>query len=190
MTQESYVVLDIETQDSFQAVGSFDASKLHVSVVGIYQSSSDITRCFQESELAEFWPILEAADRVVGFNLDGFDYPVLGKYYHGNFRNIPTLDILTEFKKDHGFRIKLDSLALSSLGVGKSGDGLQAIRLWEQGKIDELMQYCLDDVTLTRDLFVRGRDEGVLYYSDHGQKTSWMVDWHLKQSEVPLSLPC
>ncbi len=189
--KQAFAVLDIETKESFFSVGAYDPSKLTVSVVGLYTSADDQFQCFLETELAKLWPLLEQADMVVGFNLFGFDYPVLQKYYSGQLSKLSTLDILAEFKRDHSFRIKLDSLAQATLGVGKSGDGLKAIELWEKGNIEELKSYCLDDVRLTRDIYVQGRDTGVLYYPDReGKKVSWMVDWNKsKDSSHNLTLP-
>ncbi len=188
--KSNFVVLDVETQDSFQAVGAWDASKLHVSVAGLYSSTDDKYHTFLEDELNQAWAILEQADTIVGFNLFGFDYPVLQKYFAGVISKLPTLDIMAEFKKAHGHRIKLDSLARENLGTGKSGDGLQAIRLWEQGKIDELKNYCLDDVKITRDLYLKGLTDGVLYYENMGARVTWMVDWaKIKVVDNAISLP-
>ena len=190
MTEVNYVVLDVETQDSFQAVGAWDASKLHVSVLGLYTSNDDKYHTLLEEELGQAWAMLESADVIIGFNLFGFDYPVLQKYYAGKISKMPTLDIMHEFKKANGHRIKLDSLARENLGTGKSGDGLQAIRLWEKGKIDELKRYCLDDVKITRDLYLKGLSDGVLYYQNLDRRVSWMVDWQAKKPvNNALSLP-
>lgn len=190
MLEDKFVVVDVETKDSFLTAGAYDSSKLNLSVAGIYDSASDKYYCLEENELQLLWSLIEHADRVIGFNLDGFDYGVLQKYYRGNIFELPTLDILTEFKKDHGFRIKLDSIVKETLGEGKSGDGLQAIRLYEQGKIDELKKYCLDDVRLTRDLFLHGRDNGEVYWPDKGERKTWVVDWKKKDTSAgALTLP-
>lgn len=185
---DNFAVVDIETKNSFFSAGAYDPTKLDISVVGLYTALDDQFRCLDEGELDELWPKLEQASRVIGFNTIGFDYPVLQKYYSGKTSAWPSLDIMLEFKKAHGFRIKLDSLAQESLGIGKSGDGLKAIRLWEQGKIDELKKYCLDDVKITRDLFLTGRDTGVLYYQDKAKRTTWMVDWTPKSSAAASAL--
>ncbi len=191
MLNENFVVVDIETKDSFFSAGSPDPAALNISVVGVYASDEDKLFCLKENEIDQLWPYMEKADRIIGFNLKGFDYPILQKYYNGTIAKLPTLDMLEEFKKDHGFRIKLDILAQENLGHGKSGDGLMAIKLYEEGKIEELMQYCLDDIKITRDLFLQGRDSGVLYYPDRGKRTSWMVDWALKRDPkaTALTLP-
>lgn len=184
MTKDNYVVVDIETKNSFFDVGAYDASKLDISVVGVYIAEDDKFICFDEHELDKIWPILERADRIIGFNLIGFDYPVMQKHYRGNLADLTTLDMLYEFKKSHSFRIKLDSLAKDTLGIGKSGDGLQAIKFYEEGKIDDLKKYCLDDVRITRDLFLHGRDKGEVYFQDRGTRVVWKVDWKIKDGDT------
>ena len=52
-----------------------------------------------------------------------------------------------------GLGIKVDSVAHATLGMGKSGDGLQAVEFWKKGDIDNLRKYCLQDVRITRDIY-------------------------------------
>ena len=147
------VVLDIETQNTFQDVGAYNPALLSVSLVGCYFYETDSYESFLEENLPKLWPRLERADRVIGYNLFGFDYPCLQSYYTGDFRKIPTVDLMLEIEKRLGFRIKLDSVAHATLGMGKSGDGLQAVEFWKKGDIDNLRKYCLQDVRITRDIY-------------------------------------
>ena len=48
-----------------------------------------------------------------------------------------------------GFRVSLGHLCEANLGEGKSGDGLQSLRWWKDGRIDLIEQYCRKDVELT-----------------------------------------
>jgi DEAD/DEAH box helicase domain-containing protein len=147
------VVLDIETQNTFQDVGAYNPALLDVSLVGCYFYETDTFESFLEEDLPKLWPRLERADRVIGYNLFGFDYPCLQSYYTGDFRKIPTVDLMLEIEKRLGFRIKLDSVAHATLGMGKSGDGLQAVEFWKKGDIENLRKYCLQDVRITRDIY-------------------------------------
>lgn len=147
------VVLDIETQNTFQDVGAYNPALLSVSLVGCYFYETDSYESFLEEDLPKLWPRLERADRVIGYNLFGFDYPCLQSYYTGDFRKIPTVDLMLEIEKRLGFRIKLDSVAHATLGMGKSGDGLQAVEFWKKGDIENLRKYCLQDVRITRDIY-------------------------------------
>jgi len=85
------VVLDIETQNTFQEVGGYDHSKLKISVIGCYFYETDTYETFEEHELPKLWPRLEHADRIIGYNTNGFDLPVMNNYYSGNFMTFPGL---------------------------------------------------------------------------------------------------
>lgn len=153
------IVLDIETKEAFSDFEDRDPLKLSVSLVGAYSYKRGQFKTFLESELEMFWPWLEGASLIVGFNSDAFDIPILSKYWP-KITKIYSLDLLKEIKKKVGFRVRLDSLARATLGEMKSGDGLMAIQLFKEGRIEDLRQYCLDDVRLTRDIYEFGKQEG------------------------------
>ena len=52
-----------------------------------------------------------------------------------------------------GYRVSLDNLATTTLGVSKSADGLQAVRWFREGRIQEVLEYCQQDVEVTRRLY-------------------------------------
>jgi len=151
--QRREVVFDIETKNSFQDVGAYNPALLQVSVVGAYFYETDTFETFLEEDLPKLWTRFERADRLVGYNSDGFDIPCLQSYYPGDLTRLPSLDLLAEIQKHLGFRIKLDDVAQATLGVGKSGHGLQAIEFWKKGEIEKLKSYCLQDVRVTRDIY-------------------------------------
>ncbi len=160
----SELVLDIETKNIFADVGERDPRLLDVSVVGVYDYGSDKFLAFREEELSKLWPLMEHADRVIGFNINGFDFPVLSRYYSGDITRIPRFDIMDVVRDTLGFRLKLDDLVQCTLQQKKSGHGLQAVEFYKEGKWDELIKYCLDDVRLTRDLYEYGKKRGEIFY--------------------------
>lgn len=167
------VVLDIETQNTFQDVGTYNPALLSISLVGCYFYETDTFESFLEEDLPKLWPRLERADRVIGYNLFGFDYPCMQRYYTGDFRRIPTIDIMLEIEKRIGFRVKLDDVAHATLGTGKSGHGLMAVEFWKKGEIDKLRDYCLQDVRVTRDVYEYAIANHTVSYHDRlGQKQS------------------
>ena len=91
-----------------------------------------------------------AAGLVVGFNVLNFDYEVLRAYTDDPLDDIPTVDMLDHIYKRLGFRVSLDKLAASTLGTSKSADGLQAVRWYKQGRMQEILDYCQQDVEVTR----------------------------------------
>jgi DEAD/DEAH box helicase domain-containing protein len=162
------IVLDLETQKSFDEVGGRDKNHLlKVSVVGVYSYQKDQFLCFTEDQLFRLQELLAAADQIIGFNIKNFDYQVLQPYMGFDLREIPTLDILEEVDKLIGHRVKLDNLAQMTLGTAKSGDGLDALKYYKQGRMDDLKKYCLDDVRITRDLYDYVVQYGKLLYKDY-----------------------
>jgi len=160
------IVFDIETQNTFAEVEN-DFKKLRVSVVSIYSYATDEYKSFTESELGKLWPILERADRIIGFNSEHFDLPVLNNYYLGNLLTLPHLDMMNLVKEGIGTRIKLVDLAEATLdNITKSADGLQAVRWWREGKIDEIKKYCEQDVRVTKELYDFGRTHKQLFYKN------------------------
>lgn len=171
MSDRTEIVLDIETQNTFQDIGTYKASLLKISVVGVYFYETDTFESFLEADLPKLWPRLERSSRIIGYNLFGFDYPCMQTYYTGNIMSLPTVDLLVEIEKRLGFRIKLDSVAQATLGMGKSGDGLQAVEFWKNGEIEKLKEYCLQDVRVTRDVYEKALKEKQIQYFDRlGQK--------------------
>ena len=154
------IVLDIETIGDIR---NFDSLK--ITVVSIYQYENDSYRSFEESELNQLWPILEKAERIIGYNSEHFDLPILNKYYMGNLMTIPQLDLLKVIKEMSGSRYKLNDIAKATLQIEKSADGLQAMKWFEEGKIDEIKKYWEQDVKVTKELYEYGRNNRMLYYN-------------------------
>jgi len=172
------IVFDIETQNSF-AEAENDLRKLKVSVVSVYSYATDTYQSFTEDELPKLWPILEKADRIIGYNSEHFDLPVLNNYYVGNLLELPSLDLLKKIKESLGIRLKLADVAEATLdNVSKSADGLQALRWWKEGKIDEIKKYCEQDVKVTKELYDFGRTNNQLFYKNlAGEILPFAVDF-------------
>jgi len=172
------IVFDIETQNTFADVNN-DFKKLLISCVSIYRSDTDSYHSFEEKELGQLWPILEKADRLIGFNTQHFDIPVLNNYYAGDWAKFPNLDIMNSVKDALGIRLKLADIAAATLdNVTKSADGLQAIRWWKEGKIEEIKKYCEQDVRVTKELYDFGLANNQLFYkSFKGDILPFAVDF-------------
>jgi len=180
------IVLDIETQNWFDDVGSNDHTLLKISVIGCYFYETDEYRAFEEHEFTELWPLLEKADRLIGYNSISFDYAVMNNYYTGDFVKFPTLDIMVEIQKSLGRRLKLQDVAQATIGEGKSGYGGQAVEWWKEGKIQEIKDYCLQDVKVTRLVYEYGLRHGALAYVDRtGERRGIPVDLVFHQGTAP-----
>lgn len=175
------IVFDIETQNSFTEVNN-DFSKLKISVVSIYRYETDTYESFTEGEFGRLWPILERADRLIGYNSVHFDMPILNNYYLGSLSIIPHLDLLVKIKDSLGIRLKLKDVAEATLdNATKSADGLQALRWWKEGKLEEIKKYCEQDVKITKEVYEFGRDNHQLFYKTlTGEITPFAVDFSYK----------
>ena len=183
------VVLDIETQNTFQEVGAYDHAKLKISVIGVYFYETDEYLCYEEHELPQLWSRLERSGRIIGYNIKGFDFPVMNNYYAGDFMTFPSLDILEEINRALGFRLKLDDVAAASVGHRKSGHGLQAVEWWRNGEKEKVKAYCLDDVRVTKEVYEYGQKYGALAYEDRaGSRRGIPVDFVAKPAPAPTSI--
>ena len=174
-----YGVFDLETQHSAAEVGGWHRAHLmKISCAVLYDSRQQRFIDFTENQIPDFIRRLREFDRIVGFNTIRFDYQVLKGYSNFDFNKLNNLDILQEVKKYLGFRLSLAHLAEITLGESKSADGLQALRWWQQGRIKEIIEYCRQDVRITRDLYRYGRQHGHLLFRNRtGQVLRIPVSW-------------
>lgn len=162
------IVFDIETSNFFDETGSNDPASLSLACVCIHDSETDTYLSFREETLGDLWPILEKADLLIGFNSDHFDIPLLNKYYRGDLTKIKSIDLLKEVRKSLGRRIKLDTLAEATLKRNKTAHGLEASAWWKKGEYQKVIDYCIEDVRITKDIYDYARKHGHLKYKDGG----------------------
>lgn len=182
-----YLVFDIETRNTFEQVGSDQPDALDISVVSIFDSRDQSMKTFELGELDKAWSLFQGIDFLVGFNSDHFDIPILNKYYPGDLSKIKSIDILKDVKNSIGRRIKLDNIAGATLGKNKIGHGLDAIKWWNEGKIDLIKKYCEEDVYITRDVFLYALNNKKLFANDkEGKKMEIAIntdDWKADEKE-------
>ncbi|TAL49254.1 hypothetical protein EPN83_01815 [Patescibacteria group bacterium] len=187
------IVFDTETSNLFSDVGSPDPAALELSVVAIYDSASDSYQPFLQEDLAALWPILEQADLLIGFNSEHFDIPLLNKYYPGDLTKIRSLDILKEIKNSFGRRMKLDQLAEGTLGVNKSGKGIDATLWWREGQREKVVDYCLDDVRITKAIYDYAIANKHLKFKEGGEVFTFPLDtskWEIsEENNITHTLP-
>lgn len=187
------VIFDIETKNTFAEVGTRDPSLLDLSLISIHDSETDSITSYFEEDLGRLWPIIERADVLIGFNSDHFDIPILNKYYSGDLLNIKSLDLLAEVRKSLGRRIGLDAIAEATLGIRKSGHGLQAIEWWRNGERDKLQKYCEQDVKVTKSVYDFAQENKYLKFrADDGLRNIPLntKDWDtLEEKSITHTLP-
>lgn len=113
---------------------------------------------FDETTLHDAGNMLEDADCILSFNGVKFDLPIiegiLGTNLHVN-HHYDILQEIWEATASHGSHkggYRLTECCERSLGMEKSGESLLAPQLAEEGRWAELIDYCINDVLLTRKL--------------------------------------
>lgn len=174
------VYFDLETQRTANDVGGWGQKhKMGISVAVTYSTALQEYRIYQECESMELIEQLKRADLIVGFNHVGFDYEVLMGQSLFDFRDqLCSLDLLIELEKKLGHRLKLEAVAAATLGTGKTADGLEAIRWWQQGRLAEIAEYCCFDVKVTKCVHEFGMQHGYVKYHDrNGREQKVAVEW-------------
>ena len=152
---------DLEISKSLEECGgSWDRVRQEggVSILCIWDETEARPYFFDSHTLDEAAEKLCSADVVVSFNGRWFDVPLLENHFARTLAIKEHLDLFVLVKaalardnkswKGHG----LDALATNTLGRGKTGHGSHAPALARDGKWGQLVNYCLEDVLLTRDL--------------------------------------
>jgi len=139
-----------------------DYEGMGISVLCAYASWKNRYMYFDEKNLLGFIALIAEADVITGFNIFGFDTALLkatltrlgmsdktgmaGKCY----------DILRDIKKNCGGSKgwNLDAVVEATFGEKKNGDGSEAPRMYQDGKIAELYNYVTQDVYLEHKLFM------------------------------------
>ena len=155
-----FLIVDIETQNLVQDVGGWDhIDKLKISVACAYDSKTDQFIAYREHEIKDLNELCEER-LVVGYNIRGFDLPVMAAYGL-RLPKLDVFDIMYDLETLSRQRyLKLEAVARGTLGTGKSADGLLAVEWWKKGEVQKIIDYCMQDVKVTRDVFQFGRQNG------------------------------
>jgi hypothetical protein len=162
------IYFDLETQRTANDVGGWEKKRdMGMSLGVTYSTSLTEYRIYPEKRVDDLIQQLLRADLVVGFNVVNFDYEVLMGY---TILDLPlqlrTLDLLVEVEKLARSKPRLDNIAQATLGVGKTADGVDAIKCWREKRFMEIAEYCCFDVKVTKLLHEHGVRNRELYYTD------------------------
>lgn len=139
-----------------------DHANMGISVIGAYDYTEQRYRVFCGDNMEAFWKATEAKI-LVGFNSIPFDNAVIAATYGVQLPEKRCYDLLREIwasvglgpvfsPETHG-GFGLDAVCAQNFGTRKSGNGALAPVLWQQGKIGEVIDYCLNDIALTKQVF-------------------------------------
>ena len=182
-----YLVFDIETKNTFDEVGSNNPKDLETSYVGYYRSDTQkYEGVFEDEIVSKLFPILKEAEQVIGYNIIFFDIPALTRYGELNIPKERLVDLYKITSAQTKVYTKLDNWAQATLGKGKIGHGLDAIRYWREKDLDSLVKYCNMDVEITKELFEYVEKNHKLKYTD-GLGKIQEVEVTIPKQEAPAS---
>jgi RNase_H superfamily len=162
------VYFDLETQHTANDIGGWERKRdMGMSLGVTYSSDLNEYRIYSEKRVDDLIHQLLRADLVVGFNVVNFDYQVLMGYTILDLpHQLRTLDLLLEVEHAGGVKPRLENIAQATLGFGKSGDGIDAIKWWREKKMLEIAEYCCFDVKVTRLVHEHGSHFREVFYAD------------------------
>lgn len=176
---KDFLIVDIETKTLVDAVGGWKNFKqLECSVACAYDSRTESFISYTEDKLADLVTLCKER-LVIGYNVIGFDLPILEKYGLPPISELDVFDIMVDFHNVSGWKfVKLEKIAQATLGTGKSADGIMAVEWWKQGEVQKIIDYCLKDVEVTRDVFLHGLNKGFLEIEKaDGTRCRFNVNW-------------
>lgn len=150
------LVLDIETKQTFAELGGKGREflgKMEMSVACIYSYNKNAYYCFDETQLDELRTLLSDRALLVGFSSNKFDLPILERTLGLDLMSYPRFDISDEIESRTGRLIGLSKLAAVNLKINKNGNAVGAPDLYRAGKIQELKDYCQQDVKVTKEIY-------------------------------------
>jgi hypothetical protein len=166
LTGKKIVAIDAECLRDVNPPYTFGASQfLGNSVTCSVDHNDEYKDWVGDGSIFSFYKFLLQFDIVVGYNTIDFDYPLWGgsmlgpehiearKIFEKSFKG-KTVDLCKDFNETLGVRVRLQAVAVPTLGDAKEMDGGYAPQHWRAGRCMEVIQYCRGDVRRTMGLFM------------------------------------
>lgn len=140
--------------------GWHDFAGMGIACIVAYDYFGGCWYTYSADHLGAFYNFTQNRQHIIGFNSRAFDDQLLA----ANGINVKTTyDLLEQVRIAAGYPatyvknvtprgLDLGSLALNNLGEGKTGRGDLAPILWQQGRHQEVIDYCKNDVMLVKKL--------------------------------------
>ncbi len=140
------VFFDVETNGC-----SFGGeNRLRLTVAFAWCSVTDCLYSYVEDELGYLAALLDTADTIIAHN-SSFDLGVMALYFNAERVSrwrACVLDPFEVIRRKEGTWAGLGAICEVNHRPTKTGTGLEAITLWNEGKIAELAAYCAMDVLI------------------------------------------
>jgi DEAD/DEAH box helicase domain-containing protein len=168
------IFFDIETlRLSHEVEGGWsNIAQFGLAVAVTWDADNRFRRWF-EPDVKALITELGQFQRIVSFNGDRFDFEVLRGYHPVGNLTGKSFDLLADLQRRLGFRIKLDDLARETLGYQKTGNGLEIVQWWREGRKEEVCSYCENDVKLLVDLMEFARKNKYVVVKSRRLAVDW-----------------
>jgi len=160
-----------------------DHDVMGISVICTFEYSDMEYHVYMKDNFKVFTEKMNRAELITGFNVIGFDHQL----YRGSGLDLkpeselPTYDMLVESRKGLGWQegsqnfptgCRLDNHLRGTFGASfmKTANGEEAPKMWQEGRIGELISYCLGDAHRERMLFEYICSHGFVITDTHGAK--------------------
>tara|TARA_R110002012_G_scaffold41648_2_gene113828 strand:+ start:8739 stop:9347 length:609 start_codon:yes stop_codon:yes gene_type:complete len=198
------MALDIETGNFSWEIGGWDKHSLFEPTVVCTWDGED-AHVFSKEDIevegATVHPLhpralgehlekhIDAGGVILGHNIRKFDLPVLNAALDckmagdlmGKSESVIDTKLLIDKAALAGDKIHttLDTLVRSTLNSSKSMKSEDAPTAWREGRYIEVADYCLKDCKLTYDLYMHGKENGVVKSRkmEDGSIVEIMVEW-------------
>lgn len=181
------IIFDLETKRLADEVGGWsNIDKMGFAAGVTCHVRAGLYHRFVEDDIQDLIDTLVVADRIIGFNLIRFDYTVLKPYGLQVNQQLldKSVDLLLDIYAVLGFRVGLGNLAEATLNESKSADGVLSVQWYRAGQIQKVLDYCEQDVRVTKDLWQFGCDHGYVFYRNRrGGKSRVPVPWASTSSD-------
>ena len=146
--------------------GFEDFNNMGVAVLCCYTYADDRYHVFGECELDDFQALLKQNRVIIGYNSINFDCKLLAAH-DVEIQPERNYDLMREVSLVTGAKfLKLDALAEANGAGKKTESGALAPILWQRGEHTRVINYCLNDVRITKSLIDRLIRKDFLYSPD------------------------
>ena len=175
------------------ADGSAEALFLPAVEPACYDAAGLLTGAGAVRVVRRLEALVSEGGRLVTWNGAGFDLPVLARAsgLHDECARLAlgSVDMMFQVLAVKGWPIKL-AVALEGMGLpGKTGDGLEAVSLWREGRHQEVLDYCAADAARTLQLAVAADGGTLRWRSSKGAPQSLSIANGWLTVEQCLALP-
>jgi DEAD/DEAH box helicase domain-containing protein len=185
------IVLDIESIRSADEVGGWvNKHKMGIAVLCAKYLDNGEEFIFSDGykgarPLSELYGFLNN-NILIGHNIKTFDYRLIQEEVAKTTDEKLYNALIDTARK----KLSLGSISEAMLGTSKQMHGADAPFEWRKGEEGKrkVIDYCMDDVRKTHDIFKLGVKNGYITYADNGDRFNVDVDWKKKLEDAEIKI--